>query len=565
MIFFRDGKNSPEKSATLDEEKEFSEETSITPKEEPNDKILTDFDLQERLLSRKISQLIPQDLNEEYKRIALEPVPGSASVDVQFNFILEKILDVIKHVFLAHSAIFFWYRKDKGQIIFHNFASEEKNLQKIKYQIGSDIISKVILSGNPNYTRNINSNVENSLIRYYPEPIGIKSIAAVPVYLNDKVIGVLAVDSKVEDAFGPETIFTLGKFVRMITLILSIYDEKFNIEMSNQKLDAILELVGNNTTPSDERRLIQSIIVVLDKFLEWDVLGVVLYDNDAKSYILKKLVNRTSIDYMGENLPVDISPETLIGYSFERKQSLRVDDASINKYFPFRKNVQSSIKGSLIIVPIISNGYIHGAFVLESLKKKIYTDEDVRLVEKLSNYFASQLDFLFNRLLLENYLSIDLETMLMNKATFEKRVQEELTKFKSTDMHIGLALISVDKVDKLINKYSTKIIPKVAKHVSFHLTREAEELMFIGRLEKLKFGVLFLNRDSSSDYVWCQKILQKISGDTIRFDEHDIGVTVSIGYAGGVKLVKAQTLFEAAEAALTKASLAGGDKIRTSK
>lgn len=84
-----------------------------------------------------------------------------------------------------------------------------------------------------------------------------------------------AVDSKVEDAFGPETIFTLGKFVRMITLILSIYDEKFNIEMSNQKLDAVLELVGNNTTPSDERRLIQSIIVVLDKFLEWDVLGVI--------------------------------------------------------------------------------------------------------------------------------------------------------------------------------------------------------------------------------------------------------------------------------------------------
>lgn len=566
IIFFR---NENEKvqlaqdKESNDKDEDLGLETNQSP--EPEDKILTDYDIQEKTINNRITKFNPKDLNEQYKKIIFEPVPSSISVEGQFNFILEKILDVIKHVFLVHSAIFFWYRKDKGQIIFHNIASDEKNLQRIKYQLGSDIISKVIISGNPNYTCHINSNVESDLIKYYNTAIGIKSIAAVPVYLNEKLIGVLAIDSKSEDAFGPETIYTLGKFVRMITLILSIYDEKFSIELVNQKLDAILELIGNSNKDISEKKLIQNFIVVLDKFIDWDVLGIVLYDTSAKNYILKKLVNRTSTEYIGENLAVDISPDTLIGTSIRNGNSIRLDDSGASKYFIFRKNVTSDIKGSLMIVPINSNGRMHGAFVFESLKKKIYTDDDVRLVEKVASYFASQLDYLLNKLLLENYLSIDLETMLFNRPTFEKRVQEELTKFKSTDMHIGLALISVDKVDKLVKKYSQKVIPKIAKHISLQLSKEAEDLMLIGRLENLKFGVLFLNRDSASDNVWCQKILQKISGESIYYDEQEISITVSIGYAGGIKLTRADTLFNLADTALNKAILDGGNKIRTTK
>lgn len=568
IIFSKNGDKSYQlKDETEDDSVEEEDNTTEKNTENsiPENRILTDYDIQEKTKISKITQFSPRDLNEQYKKIVLEPIPNSASIEGQFNFILEKILDVIKHVFLAHSAIFFWYRKDRNQIIFHNISSDEKNLQRIKYVLGSDIISKVIISGNPNYTCNINSNVEADLIKYYNTTIGIRSIAAVPVYLNEKLIGVLAIDSKSEDAFGPETIYTLGKFVRMITLVLSMYDEKFNIELVNQKLDAILELIGGSNRELSEKRLIQNFIVVLDKFIDWDVLGIVLYDTNAKNYSLKKIVNRTSIDYLGEGLPVDISSDTLIGTSVRNGNSIRLDDSGINKYSIFRKNEPSAIKGSLMIIPISSNGKIHGAFVFESLKKKIYTDDDVRLIEKVASYFASQLDYLLNKMLLDKYLNIDIETMLLNRQTFERRVQEELTKFKSTDMHIGLALISVDRVDKLLKKFSQKVIPKIAKHISFQLLKETEDLMFVGRLENLKFGVLFLNRDSASDNVWCQKILQKISGGSIYYEEQEIGITVSIGYAGGVKIIKAETLFNLAETALNKAILDGGNKIRTTK
>lgn len=567
IIFFRDGESSIQSkensndTSTEDDTENYDTDSGSNTKF--NDKILTEEDLKLQT-SPRISQLIPKDLSEQYRRIACEPVPG-VSEDIQFNFVLEKTLELIKDIMLAHSVIFFWYRRDRGQIIFHNYVSEEKELQKIKFQIGSDLISKVIITAQPTYTSNINSNVEADLIRYYPHPVGIKSVAAVPVFLNEKLIGVLAVDSKSDDAFGSESIYSLGRFVRLITLILSIYDEKFNVELINQKLEALLELIGLSTRELDEKKLVQNFIVVLDKFIEWDVLAIVLYDVNIKNFVLKKVVNRTPTDYLGEGSPIDIGQDTLVGKSISSQYSIRIDDTGSNKYSIYRKNDGSNIKGSMMIIPINSGNIVYGAIVIESLKKKLYTDDDVRLIEKVTSHLGNQLDNLITKKILNDYLSIDLETLLLNKSTFEKRVKEELLKFKNTDMHIGLALIKVDKSENLIKKYSEKVIPKIAKHIALQLTKETEELMLLGRLEPLKFGVLFLNRDSAADNIWCQKIILKIASEMISYGDHQFAITVSVGYAGGVKLIKAETLFNSAETALNRAILDGGNKIRTIK
>jgi len=154
--------------------------------------------------------------------------------------------------------------------------------------------------------------------------------------------------------------------------------------------------------------------------------------------------------------------------------------------------------------------------------------------------------------------------MLLNRQTFEKKVNE-VTKITAGEKHIGLALISVDRVDKLIRKYSAKVVPKIARYVAMRLNKEAEELMEIGRLDSLTFGVLFINREASVDNIWCQKIMQKISSEFIDYGDEKFGITVSIGYAGGTKNIRGETLFQSAEFALSKAIDDGGNKIRTFK
>jgi len=530
-----------------------------------NDRILTSEDLIQEKKIAKISQLKPSHLREHYLEIANEPVPTSTSEDARFNFILEKILEVIKSILPAHSVIFFWYNKLKGQVIFHTYASDELEIQKIRYNLGDDIVSKVIVNGSPEYINNINSNVEASLIRYYKNPINIKSVVAVPVFFNEQLIGVLVADSKSEDSFGTETAFLLGKFVRLITLNLSIFDDKFSISTLNQKFEALINLIVINSKELNETTIIQKLVVSFDSLLEWDVLAIVLYSPDLKQYVVQKTLNRSSLVYIGEGNIVELK-NTLVGKAIETGNSIKIDDAKSYDYFVYRNNQNSNIQGSIIIVPIISPNMVYGAFVFENLKINFYTNEDVRLVEKIANFFSTKLDALYNQKLLDEYLSIDLETLLLNKNTFIKRVNEELIKFRNfPNVNFGFAFIQVDKADKLVNKYSNKISSKILKHVTFCLKNNADDLTLMGRIDRFKFGVLFLNKESTESFLLCEKIRSLINKEVLSFDNQQVNVSVSIGHASGRGNTPIEKLFNDAELALEKAISEGGNKVKSVK
>ncbi len=563
LIFLRNGSSSQTKIDQYENiDNKSSEEDSKVVISDSEKKIITDVDLQEEI-QVKITPITHKNIKEEYLKIINEPFPNKANPKDEFSFIVDKILDAIKTIYFSHSAILFLYKREKQQILFHNYVSDEDNLQRIRFNLGSDIISKVIISGNPNYTSNINSNIEMDLIKYYPIPVGIKSIAAVPVYFNNKIFGVLAIDSKSDDAFGPETIYTLGKFVRIITFLINLYEDKFNKDLIDRRLEAILDLVDQTNSLVDEMQLIQKYVVAIDKSIEWDVLAIVLYDPVAQNYILKKLFNRTSLDYMGEGLPVDIHHDTLIGMAIRKCQNIKIDNLVSRKYPLYNRNSYSSINGSLIIVPMSHGNNIYGAIVLESLKKKNYSDDDVRVLEKIMNLFAYQLNNIRIKKMFEANLNIDLETKLLTRREFEKRIKDDLEKFNSLDINVGLALINIERIDKLIDQYGNKVISYIAKEVAKILIDESDNKMLIGRLEPVKFGVFFFNWEGPKINVWSQKIIHRIMGKAIDTDSGTISVIANVGYTADNKIKNADILFQNAETALSRAMLEGGGKIRT--
>jgi hypothetical protein len=55
----------------------------------------------------------PSDLKENFEKIATEKLPSDLGHDAQFEFVLDKILNVVKEAYLGYSSIFFWYNKKK--------------------------------------------------------------------------------------------------------------------------------------------------------------------------------------------------------------------------------------------------------------------------------------------------------------------------------------------------------------------------------------------------------------------------------------------------------------------
>jgi len=80
----------------------------------------------------------------------------------------------------------------------------------------------------------IAANAERDIVPYYTSLEGIKSFIGVPVFFPRRdgdllPVAVLAVDSKADDAYGPETVTLLAKFTKMLSAVLKSSTEKYDL------------------------------------------------------------------------------------------------------------------------------------------------------------------------------------------------------------------------------------------------------------------------------------------------------------------------------------------------
>ena len=139
---------------------------------------------------------------------------------------------------------FFWYNKKKEKLTIEKYISNSNDFSNRKFDIEDDILSKIVQKGEPELLSDITSAAEADVIRYYNSPQNIRSFVGVPLFYDKNLIAIIAIDSKAEDAFGIETIFSLGRFVRLITMLINIFEEKHTESVSQQRLKGLLNLIN---------------------------------------------------------------------------------------------------------------------------------------------------------------------------------------------------------------------------------------------------------------------------------------------------------------------------------
>jgi hypothetical protein len=256
--------------------------------------------------------LKPHDFKEKFEEIANEKLPEEVGHDGQFTFVLEKMLTVIKESYNAYTAIFFWYNKRKKLSVENT--SDSNDLVRRKFDLEDDILGKIIEKGEPELLSNISPAAEADVIRYYNSPQGIKSFVGVPLFFDKSLIAIIAVDSKVEDAFGIETIYALGRFVRVITMIISIFEEKHSESVTQQRLKGFLNLINPDKKFDNEENLVDSIQSAVSHLVHWDAFAFVYYHPFEQKFKTIKIVNNTSLKYIGQNLEIELNG-TLTGKS----------------------------------------------------------------------------------------------------------------------------------------------------------------------------------------------------------------------------------------------------------
>ena len=504
----------------------------------------------------------PPDFKKTYDDIAHEELPKDLNHDEQFSFVLEKILNVAKDAFVAHTAVFFWYNKGKNRLTLEKFVSSSNAISEQKFDLEDDILGKIITREEPELLSSINPNAESDNISYYSSLQGIKSFVGVPLFYKKNIAGILALDSKVNDAFGIETVYSLGRFVRVISIMITLFEERFAESQADLRLKILLGILGTDNKFATEVDMVASIEQAVNVLIHWDAFTFVYFYPNEQKFKTIKVVNKTSLKYCGENLEVDLSG-TLVGKAVLSGIPVKIDDTSAGEYKRFTKNEDVSFDGSFVAIPLTYDDQNYGVLCFESLKKNNYTNGDVAFLKNATKIFSYILYSYSSTSILKGLLSVDVDTKLPNSDSFNDRVTSDLFKAKELNIQGAIALIQLDEFMEQDSLFEGDPFPKVLKAVAKIISEEMTPLNILGRLSDRVFGVYFFNATAKDVFLWAEKLRIKIARKPIAVLTKQTTFTVSIGVASTYNKSDVKDIIYNAELALKKALEKGGNSVKS--
>lgn len=504
--------------------------------------------------------LKPHDLKERFDEIVKETLPPGTGHDEQFGFVIERMLTVMAELYNAHSVIYFWHNKKKEKLIIEKFISSSSQLTKRKFDIEDDVLSKIVEKGEPELLTDISRAAEADVIRYYDAPQGIKSFAGVPVFYNNELVAIIAIDSKVEDAFGIETIYSLGRFIRLITMLIGIFEEKYSDTISQKRLEGLLKIIGPDNEFEDEKEMINILPESLKNMIKWDAFVFIYFNPLEKIFKTEKVVNSTALKYIGTDLQIDLNG-TLVGKSIVTGIPVKIDDTSSGNYKRFARSEDVSFDGSFIAIPLIYNKQNYGVICLESLKKNAYSNNDVQFLKKSLTVLSYIIYSHSSQKLLKNLTSVDIETRALNLSTFKERLGADLIKARQLEVPGTLALLKIDDFVEQESLFDDDPLPRVVAAVSEIVSDELTPLNLFGRLDDRTFGIYFFNTATKNVFIWAEKLRVKIARKPISVLSKQTTFTVSIGIASTTNKDNVDEVLHNANLALSKAIEKGGNAV----
>jgi diguanylate cyclase (GGDEF)-like protein len=525
--------------------------------------IITAQNYKPTLSSGLKSEVSTEEIKKQFGKIISEELPTDVSSDEQFLFVLEKILNVIKDAYLANSVIFFLFNETSQELTIQRyFSNSPDSISKKHFPLEDDIISKIVQEQEPVHLNEISPNAELYVIRYYDSPQGIKSLVGVPLFYADSLTGVLVVDSKAPDAFGIETVYSLGRFVRIIAIIISLFEEKFSGSTSEKRLDTLLNILKTERKFDNQDDISETIENTIKDLLHFDAFAFVYFQPEKQKFVVLKSENKTSLKYIGENLEVELEG-TLVGKSILSGVPVNIEDTSDNSYKRYSKNENVGLNGSFLALPLIYDNQNFGVLCYESLKKKIYSNSDIKFMRNAVKIFSFFVYTYSTHTILKSLLSVDVETGALTFDAFVKQVNSDLVKAKEFDAPCAMALIQIDDFLEERSLFETDPFPKVLTVINQSIKSEITPLNLMGRLSEKLFAVYFFNSSTKDVFLWAEKLRIKIARKPISVVSKQTTFTVSIGVASAHQKLDVEEVLKNAELALNKAIQKGGNTVKS--
>ena len=495
---------------------------------------------------------------------------GETEPRTEFDFLLNKVLILIKEVLFAHTVVFFWANREKQQMVMEARMTESgRFMTSRRFSIGHDLVSKVAETGKPELVSEVNPVSERELFPYYDSPESVKSFIGVPVFYSrtsdvhavEQPVAVIAIDSKVEDQFGEETLALLGNYTKLISALIKTYNDKYDLLLDAELLKSIRRLQEKIRNSFSLATMLQALMEETSKLINWDFLSVVLYDENKHAWVAKKVSNRAHDGYLVPEQAIDF-PASIVGETIKHNAHRFIDDIEqsvIPRYF---KDEKLQYKGSFISIPMSSLNKCYGALSLESRDKFNFTRRDIEMLYRLAENVAAALEIYYLQEVINEYVIVDENTGVYSKKFFLQRVEEELARADENGTELSMLFITIDRSNDVTGRFGREGFERVMMTLAKAIRASVRSYDIVGRYDINEFGVVLLNTPANDAYVWAEKIRKSVAGHVINIEGKSFSITISVGVGGALEGMRKEELVGNTITVLHKATEAGGNLVR---
>lgn len=487
----------------------------------------------------------------------IEETPNSIKNEPrkEFDFLISRVLMVIRSVISARTTLFFWVNFDKEELVLESKISDKPealNTQR-KIPLANDVISHIALTGTPEILTEINPSAEIDLLPYYQESAATRSFVGVPVYFNNNVVGILTADTTEEDAYDSMTVGFLGHFTKLISGLIQGYTEKYDLLQSARTLevvDTFRRLVNNQGVTKED--VCTALMESLDGLISYSSMGICIYSEETDRWYIAQMRSKNNENYTGQEVHLET---TLVGKTIVSGKTSIYDSTSMPKNTRRLTAVEKPLNGNIAtFVPLKSPSRCYGAIFAETPANTPLTQQDLEIIEVLAEYAGSTLEHKHLDTMLHSNALTDETTGISNSVAFLNRVQEEF--YRVSDLHtpFALCLVNIDQYATLHTGTGAEFTETIAQHIVEHIERHLRPYDIIGRVDANILGAGLIHKNAREAQLWAERLRGDIASSILQYGGRQFSVTVSIGIVECTVQKSFDELLSNAEQALQTAS-----------
>jgi diguanylate cyclase (GGDEF)-like protein len=464
------------------------------------------------------------DLMEEYPHSGLHNEPRK-----EFDYLLSRVLMVIRSVTTARTAAFFWVNYDKRQLVLESYISDDSEFisQQRKFMLSDDVISQIALGGRPEILTEIKPTAELDLIPYYVRAAGTVSFIGVPVFFGNTVVGVLCADTRQPDAYDGITVGFFGHFTKLISGLVQSYTGKYDLLQGIRALDAIShyrQLVSQSST--NEMDICAALVESASAAIEYSAIGIGMFDYENNVWRVHHYLTKeqSAATISGELIDLDY---TLIGNTILTAQTT-LQNPVHETLARVADNESILSNGYFVSVPLKSMTHNYGALFVEGPSGGI-TDQDVNILEILGEQTGTIIEQLRFQAMLQTTSLVDESRGTLNQTAFTNRLTEEIARSGDFTTPITLVLIHLDHYFSL--ETSPEIMEYMINHIISIIRKYTKPYDIIGSIDSTTLAVALIGQKAQKAQIWSERIRKEVASSVIDVFGKRFTVTVSIGAA----------------------------------